>query len=174
MCHFFSECILKLRGEDSVASDSASHASAATNTSRDSRRKGNKRYVSWKDHWCMHSVEGLGTDHTVTSFEQPAMAYTLNLDSYIFLLCVSVNTCATLSRLETWGMLIFLLHFHNLLLQKLALLFKDFTFHCDDRQNSFGGREYTLSPPPPKKKVWWGKKKKMKHTCVCWYHNLNW
>ena len=50
MCHFSSECILKLRGEDSVASDSASHASAATSSAKDSRRKGNKRYVSWKDH----------------------------------------------------------------------------------------------------------------------------
>lgn len=144
MCHFFSECILKLRGEDSVASDSASHGSAATNTSRDSRRKGNKRYVSWKDYWCMHSVEGIETDRTVTSYEQSAMEYTLILDSYIFPLCVLVNTCATLSWLETWGMLIFLLPFHNLSLQKLALLFKDFTFQCDGRQNSFIGREYTL------------------------------
>jgi hypothetical protein len=49
----------------------------------------------------MHSVEGIETDRTVTSYEQPAMAYTLILDSYIFSLCVSVNTCATLSRLET-------------------------------------------------------------------------
>ncbi|KDR22947.1 Vacuolar protein sorting-associated protein 13B [Zootermopsis nevadensis] len=37
------ECILKLHGEDSVGSDSASHASSATNTSKDSRRKANKR-----------------------------------------------------------------------------------------------------------------------------------
>jgi len=72
MCHFFSECILKLRGEDSVASDSGSHASATTNTSRDSRRKGNKRYVSWKDHWCMHSAEGLDADPTVTSYSWAA------------------------------------------------------------------------------------------------------
>jgi hypothetical protein len=68
MCHFSSECILKLRGEDSVGSDSASHASAATNTARDSRRKGNKRYVSQKD---------------------------LMLNSYVFLLYVSEDMCFT-------------------------------------------------------------------------------
>jgi len=186
------------------------------------------------------------------------MANKFILNSYIFPLCVSVDVCATPSRLEMWGMLIFLLHFHNLLLQKLALLFKDFTFQCDSRQNNFIWREHTLevlfvsssiplrvkyrSPaidrggprgsgrpqifltfrhykggrssakctgrlyprrnpwysllasipltytkcelvcwPLPEFKhmqkkvgVWWMKKQKMKHTHVCWYHNLNW
>jgi hypothetical protein len=41
-------------------------------------------------------------------------------------------------------MLIFLLHFQNLLLKKLALLFKNFTFQCDSRQNNFICREHTL------------------------------
>jgi hypothetical protein len=48
MFYFCSECVLKLRGEDSVGSDSASHASSATNTAKDSRRKTSRRYVSMK------------------------------------------------------------------------------------------------------------------------------
>jgi hypothetical protein len=122
------------------------------------------------------------------------MANKLMLNSYIFPLCVSLDICATLSRLEMWGTLILLLHFDNLLLQKLELFFKDFTFQCDNRQNNFICREHTLEvlfvsssiplkytkcklrvglyqnfnicPPPPKGGVWWGKKKNETHTCV--------
>lgn len=57
MFYFYSECVLKLRGEDSVGSDSASHASSATNTTRDSRRKASKRYVSLKES-LMHVQSG--------------------------------------------------------------------------------------------------------------------
>lgn len=57
MFYFCSECVLKLRGEDSVGSDSASHASSAMNTTKDSRRKASKRYVSLKES-LMHMQAG--------------------------------------------------------------------------------------------------------------------
>ncbi|XP_069674298.1 intermembrane lipid transfer protein VPS13B isoform X2 [Periplaneta americana] len=135
------ECILKLRGEDTVGSDSASHASTSTQTTKDSRRRPSKRQQD------MVAPPGY-VQSLVNKIVSNITIYCNNLIlKYVeedIVLSVNVKTVTFQSANESWQAAFTDLSPKQVMLRKLVNL-SDLTI-CLDKRNASGKIEMYQEP----------------------------